>query len=433
MYKQSKFNFHLMNSRNELLLYNCAVGAASMCKLVNPLYQAEYEQKKCISNEAIMKQLIKKGIYVEKGVDENDKLHSIIGRILNPTDLGLSISLTEKCNFSCVYCYESGTLPRMDESIQQSIIDFVRHNIHRYTGLFVNWFGGEPLLEIDTIEKLSKEFQKICSFNKRTYSASITTNGYNLTLDTFHKLLKCNVSDYQVTIDGIKDIHDKQRYLKGGKPTFDKIVNNLKDIKELRQKNFRIVLRSNLTQEIFDVLDDYFDFVSELCSDDARFNLSICYASVWSDTIQESIKDKFIYDRDSIIPLYEKIIEQNKKIYIASSLTPEHGGCQYGKENRYFVRPNGEIHKCSVRFENPKNIIGKLSNGNIMFFDNRFEKICNPRKCKNLESCFYAPICKGEVCPSARTSSDTLCPDTKKHLKYILQICDNNGEFVLLD
>ena len=295
MYKQSKFNFHLMNSHNELLLYNCAVGATSMCKLVNPLYQAEYEHKKCISNEAIMKQLIKRGIYVEEGVDENDKLQSIIDRILNPTDLGLSISLTEKCNFSCVYCYESGSLPRMDESIQQAIVDFVRHNIHRYTGLFVNWFGGEPLLEIDTIEKLSKEFQKICSFNKRTYSASITTNGYNLTLDTFHKLLKCNVLDYQVTIDGIKDIHDKQRYLKGGKPTFDKIVNNLKNIKALRQKNFRIVLRSNLTQEIFDVIDDYFDFVSELCSDDTRFNLSMCYASVWSDTIQENIKDKFIY------------------------------------------------------------------------------------------------------------------------------------------
>lgn len=433
MYKQSKFNYSIRNSKGELLLFNCAAGETSMCKLSNPIYQKEYEQRKCISDDRVMTELIQRGIYVQEKLDENDKLYSIIGRVTNPSDLGLTISLTEKCNFACTYCYESGAIQKIDEGTKQKIVDFVKHNMHKYTGLSVNWFGGEPLLAVDVIEELSSNFLQICAFNRRKYSASITTNGYNLTLDVFNKLLKNRVFDYQITIDGIREIHDRQRHTKDGKPTFDRIVANLKNIKALSQRNFRIVLRSNLTQEIFDYLDEYIDFISEICENDDRFNLSICFASVWSDNLQKEVKEKFIYDRDSIIPLYDKLIKKNKKIYIASSITPEHGSCAYGKSNRFFIRPNGELHKCSVKFETPQNIVGEFLDGNLNLFDNCFEKTIRPQKCDQLEKCFYAPICKGEVCPSSRSSRGSVCPETKKHLQYVLQIFDNNERFILID
>lgn len=433
MYKQSKFNYSVKNSKGELLLFNSTMGEASMCKLANPVYIQEYEHNMCISDADIMSILIEKGIYVKKELDENNKLYSIIGSVTNPSDLGLTISLTEKCNFACEYCYESGEIPKIDEHSKHKIVEYIKHNMHKYTGLSVNWFGGEPLIALDVIEELSKEFLHICAFNRCNYSASITTNGYDLTLDVFNLLLENKIFDYQITIDGIKKIHDKQRHTKDGKPTFDTIVTNLKNIKALPQKNFRIVLRSNLTQEIFGYLDEYIDFISEICGNDSRFNLSICYASAWSDNLKKEVKQSFIYDRDSIVPLYNKLIEKNKKIYIASSLSPEHGSCAYGKRNRFFIRPNGEVHKCSVRFENPQNIIGEFLDGNIKLFDNYFEKNIDPKKCDHLETCFYAPICKGEVCPSSRSSQGSVCPETKKHLQYILQIYDNNGRFMLLD
>ena len=35
------------------------------------------------------------------------------------------------------------------------------------------------------------------------------------------------VTDFQITIDGIKETHDNSRYTKKGKPTFDIILENI--------------------------------------------------------------------------------------------------------------------------------------------------------------------------------------------------------------
>lgn len=131
MYKQSKFNYSTKNSKGELLLFNSTMGEKSMCKLTNPTHIKEFLNKKAISNDTIMSKLIEKEIYIHEDLDENDKLYSILGSITNPTDLMLSISLTEKCNFSCVYCYESGTLGIIDNETKHTIINYVKHNIHQ--------------------------------------------------------------------------------------------------------------------------------------------------------------------------------------------------------------------------------------------------------------------------------------------------------------
>jgi uncharacterized protein len=39
----------------------------------------------------------------------------------------------------------------------------------------------------------------------------MTTNGYLLNRDLFNKLLNLYIKQYQITIDGTEDIHDKNR------------------------------------------------------------------------------------------------------------------------------------------------------------------------------------------------------------------------------
>ena len=49
--------------------------------------------------------------------------------------------------------------------------------------------------------------------------AQITTNGYLLDVETFKKLLKCNIYSYEITLDGFESDHNKNRPLKNGDPT----------------------------------------------------------------------------------------------------------------------------------------------------------------------------------------------------------------------
>lgn len=75
-----------------------------------------------------------------------------------------------------------------------------------------NWYhSGEPLLAMDIIESMSVRIMEICKKAKRKYISDITTNGYLLSLDVFRKLLDLNVIEYQITIDGPKEIHDAKK------------------------------------------------------------------------------------------------------------------------------------------------------------------------------------------------------------------------------
>lgn len=100
-------------------------------------------------------------------------------------------------------------------------------NIHKYNGLILNWFGGEPTEAMDVIENLSVKLIDVCKKNKKAYNAGITTNGYNLTYEIFKKLKKLHVTEYQVTIDGLASIHNAQRVMADGAPTFDVIFGKI--------------------------------------------------------------------------------------------------------------------------------------------------------------------------------------------------------------
>lgn len=431
MSKLSKFTFHCTNNEGDLLLFNSYHGVKSICKIKNRFIQAQLIEGR-IDNAEIIEKLMNKGILVSNETNEQTMLNHMIGRVLFPSDLGLNISPTEYCNFRCKYCYEKHNSIKMNSTVQNDIIAFVRANMKNYSKLNVSWFGGEPLLAVDQIKVLSEAFMNTCQFYKRKYTSTMTTNGYLLNVELFKQLLDLRVSGYQISIDGLRDTHDNQRPLVNGSNTFNVIIDNLKKIKALRNRNFHIVIRSNITFDIYEKLDEYIDLLSYFCDGDSRFSVLIQYAAEWSDGIEPEFKKRFLRSQDDILPIFQKILNAKKKINFTFNLNPDDGSCQLGRANRYFIRPNGEIHQCTVCFENPQNITGMISDGKLKLNSTYYDRLLNPNMCPNLYECFYAPICKGEVCPSKR-KKQTFCPDSKVHLNYYLQLMDNYESFEQID
>ena len=120
---------------------------------------------------------------------------------MSPQALRLTINPTETCNFACKYCYENHVLNKMSEKTQKEILKLVGNKIEKSTGLYVSWFGGEPLINRECLLYLSKNFLKISRFYKRRYSADMTTNAYLLDYDTFAEMLDCNIKKFQITVD----------------------------------------------------------------------------------------------------------------------------------------------------------------------------------------------------------------------------------------
>jgi len=140
------------------------------------------------------------------------------------------IILTKECNLKCNYCGGGSDTP--PKEIQYSI-DELKKFISLDKNPIIEFYGGEPLLRIETIKNIMDSIPHA--------RFVIQTNGMNLDMleskymNKFHSIL--------VSIDGKKSVTDKER----GDGVYDRILQNIKII---RQKGFRgdIVARMTVAQ-----------------------------------------------------------------------------------------------------------------------------------------------------------------------------------------
>lgn len=131
----------------------------------------------------------------------------------NTKRFSLTISPTMSCNFKCIYCFEKGHTGKgvMDDFTIDNLIVFLQARLNGVETLHISWFGGEPLLAMPVIEKLSQKMISFCIAKKIEYSASIITNGYLYKPKIAERLKELKVKKVQITLDGPEETHDNRR------------------------------------------------------------------------------------------------------------------------------------------------------------------------------------------------------------------------------
>lgn len=179
-----------------------------------------------------------------------------------PSCVSLTICPTMGCNFDCPYCFEDHVAGKMSAEVQDDVVALAERMLEASgaKSMSVTWFGGEPLLAPDVIEQLSERLMEIAEKRGVTYHAGIITNGYLLTQKTVDMLARCKVNNAQITIDGLGPTHDATRRLANGGPTFERITNNLRDVRI----PFSVNIRHNVHEGNRSQMDELEAFVGEL-------------------------------------------------------------------------------------------------------------------------------------------------------------------------
>lgn len=130
------------------------------------------------------------------------------------------------CNFSCSYCYQGSYAPPPG-LLREEVTEAFFHYLDRAfvgRGKYITLFGGEPLLPGK--KAAARIAPLIRGAARRGLDVAVVTNGYYLKdyLDLFSQ---CKIREVQVTLDGVGEVHDRRRFLKGGKPTFRRIVSGI--------------------------------------------------------------------------------------------------------------------------------------------------------------------------------------------------------------
>jgi uncharacterized protein len=179
----------------------------------------------------------------------------------------LCVNVSQACNLRCRYCFAGdGTFGRPPalmsvETAKQTVDFFLRHS-GKYKDLSLCFFGGEPLLNFNTIqqtvdyaEQQAKDFDKIFRFN-------ITTNGTLLSAPV-RRFLAAHRFGVIVSIDGSADVHDAMRPFVNGQGSYDTIRGHLDAFrKELRPNEVAWTLRATFSRYHLHFADQAFHLAS---------------------------------------------------------------------------------------------------------------------------------------------------------------------------
>lgn len=276
-------------------------------------------------------------------------------------ELSLILFVTEQCNFRCVYCYEDFKLGKIEADVISGIKNLIIERIEEIEVLNISFFGGEPLMNKDAIidiASFSNELIKRKNLDTK-FIGSITTNGYSLDIDTFLKFNQLGIVNYQITLDGDKELHDELRPTINGKSTFDKIFSNIVNIAK-SSIHFNCAIRANVADYNLKSTYSLIDKISEIAKNDKRF--LIHFHPIFGNEKLKLSADKIIDD------LYKYTTAKGLK---GDSEELKSYVCYAAKNNNFVIRANGIIQKCTVALDKEVNNIGRIGKGGELFLDEK--------------------------------------------------------------
>lgn len=187
MYKSSVYNISIpLRDNANILLYNTMSLAFAVLSPTEEVFLRTISQslaEKSKDDEILLDRLILNGFVVPKDIDELSRVEKTYFAMRNDeSSLLLTIAPTLACNFACDYCFQGADKPSgmMSDAVMDATVAYVSTQIERIKSFHVCWYGGEPLLGLPVIEKLSKRFIELCDANQVAFNAAIITNGYRL-------------------------------------------------------------------------------------------------------------------------------------------------------------------------------------------------------------------------------------------------------------
>jgi uncharacterized protein len=264
----------------------------------------------------------------------------------------LCLNVAHDCNLRCKYCFAStggyGTQRKiMSPETAKRAIDFVIEKSGKRRNIEVDFFGGEPLMAMDTVKETIAYARSIEEKYGKNFRFTITTNGMLLNqenTDYINRELKNAV----LSLDGRKEINDAKRPTAAGKGSYEIIVPKFQKLVDGRGDQ-EYYLRGTFTKDNLDFAAD----VLHICDDLGFRNVSV-------EPATGKVGDPFAITEEDlpvVFDEYEKLAKELLKRpevnFFHFYVDLEQGPCVIkrmrgcGAGNEYVaVTPEGDIYPC---------------------------------------------------------------------------------------
>ena len=343
---------------------------------------------------------------------------------LDGTAANITFIVTKDCQLACKYCYLVGKndKERMSFLTAKKAIDYILTSslfFGRQKAVILDFIGGEPLLEVELIDKICDYF-KLQTYIRGhkwfdAYRINLTTNGLNYHTKKVRKFIEKNITHLSITItiDGNETKHDLNRvYKNSGKGSYKNVLKNiplwLKDFKDIGTKV--TISSADIPYIKESVLHLYSLGIHEV-------NINCVFEDVWKEGDDKLFEEQLSELADIIIDneYYKDFTCSFFSENIGKPLDPERENQNWcGAGKMLAVDAAGMFYPCtrfagySLREKKPI-IIGNVRDGidknKLRPFLTLDRTTQSPQKCLDCEVASGCAWCQGENYDAAATST----------------------------
>ena len=358
----------------------------------------------------------------------------------------LCLHIAHDCNLACQYCFAGegeyhGKRALMSTEVGKKALDFLVANSGNRVNLEVDFFGGEPLMNWQTVKELVEYGRSLEEANNKKFRFTLTTNGILLN-DEILEFANREMANIVLSIDGRKEIHDKMRPFRGGQGSYDMIVPKFQKVAESRGQE-RYYVRGTYTHNNLDFSEDVLHLADlgfkQISVEPVVAQPTDDYAITETDITK--LKEE--YDRLAAEMIKRKkegrgfnffhfMIDLSGGPCVAKRLS----GCGSGTEY-LAVTPWGDLYPCHQFVGNEKFLMGNVAEG-ILKEDIRDQfKSCNVYAKDKCKKCFAKFYCSGGCAANAfnfhgniNDTYDVGCELQRKRVEcaIMLKVADQCGK-----
>lgn len=348
----------------------------------------------------------------------------------------ITFQVTNDCCCACTYCYQiNKNTEYMTKETGKKLIDLIlemtkndkSNLINTHTRGFVfSFIGGEPFMNIDTIDYICHYFVDRCFEEDldflQYWKISIISNGklyFTPKVQNFLKTFEHFIS-FNISIDGPKELHDACRIYHDGSGNFNDAFSAMKDFRKKYPNNVNTT-KVTISKDNLSNLNSIIKFFVE---NNMKY--------IFGNPIFEehwTIADGQLYYQE-LKKMADYILELNEEIFCAffdkdnfkpKSIFDNENWCG-GTGKMLAFDPNGVAYPClrympsSLGKDIPPITIGNLKDGILQTDKDKETKHfldSITRKSQSTPNCFYCPIASGCAWCSAWNYQENGTPDCR--------------------
>lgn len=352
----------------------------------------------------------------------------------------LSFAPSHQCNLRCKYCfakygmnYEGDAREYTSESLRYMLDYFFNQAFPNRQKYRINFYsGGEPLIRFDIIKQTVEYCEDLMAKKHIQIMVWLCTNGILLT-DEICGYMDEHKMTIGISIDGPKELHDKNRIDAYGNGTYDRVIKNIYHIQHNQRLSSRfkniwgLCVFSDTSTHLVDIIEHHRD----LGFNDVQIKLE-----------RKILPDNFDYSnyKEEYLSLMKKMINEAKNGNISAIRMILNNEDYLGKfilriiTNQYItlrcnagkckiaICPNGDIYPCDSFIGIPEMKIGN------MYWDTPISKTfgnLTVNNCEPCSTCSLRYLCGGDCYYNSYINTHSLStvhPQMCDMLKYLCEL-----------